>query len=70
MSYIFTLSNIIRNNLFNKIRVTKMSYNDKNDIISKDEWQTRLENFQFKQADMNKLIMNYLVTGKFRLSFL
>lgn len=31
--------------------------------ITKDEWQTRLENFGFKQTDMNKLIMDYLVTG-------
>lgn len=41
-----------------------MSYNEKTDTITKEEWQARLENFQFKQADMNKLIMNYLVTGK------
>lgn len=42
-----------------------MSYNNdnKNESITKEEWQARLENFQFKQADMNKLIMNYLVTG-------
>lgn len=41
-----------------------MSYNDKSDSITKKEWLSRLENYQFKQADMNKLIMNYLVTGK------
>lgn len=41
-----------------------MSFNDKSDNISKEEWQSRLENFKFKQADMNKLIMNYLVTGQ------
>ncbi|XP_023297049.1 glucose-induced degradation protein 8 homolog isoform X2 [Lucilia cuprina] len=40
-----------------------MSYNDKNDGISKEEWLMRLEQFPFKQADMNRLIMNYLVTG-------
>ncbi|KNC23697.1 hypothetical protein FF38_01381 [Lucilia cuprina] len=39
-----------------------MSYNDKNDGISKEEWLMRLEQFPFKQADMNRLIMNYLVT--------
>lgn len=33
------------------------------DNNGKDEWHTRIENFPFKQADMNKLIMNYLVTG-------
>ncbi|XP_037048210.1 glucose-induced degradation protein 8 homolog [Bradysia coprophila] len=42
-----------------------MSFNDKSDNTSK-EWQSRLENFKFKQADMNKLIMNYLVTEGFK----
>lgn len=42
--------------------------NDKAEPITKEEWQSRLENFEFKQADMNKLIMNYLVTGKCILS--
>ena len=46
----------------------KMSHHntssDKVEPITKDEWQKRLENFEFKQADMNKLIMNYLVTGE------
>lgn len=36
--------------------------------LSREEWQTRLESFEFKQADMNKLIMNYLVTGKYFMS--
>lgn len=39
--------------------------NDKAEPLTKEEWQTRLESFEFKQADMNKLIMNYLVTGEF-----
>lgn len=43
---------------------TSSSHNDKNEPITKEEWQSRLESFEFKQADMNKLIMNYLVTGK------
>lgn len=38
---------------------------DKNEPLTKEEWQSRLESFDFKQADMNKLIMNYLVTGEF-----
>lgn len=38
--------------------------NDKAEPLTKEEWQSRLESFEFKQADMNKLIMNYLVTGK------
>lgn len=37
---------------------------DKNEPLTKEEWQSRLESFDFKQADMNKLIMNYLVTGR------
>lgn len=37
---------------------------DKIEPLSREEWQSRLESFEFKQADMNKLIMNYLVTGK------
>lgn len=43
-----------------------MSYNDKNDGITKEEWLQRLEQFPIKQADMNRLVMNYLVTGKYR----
>lgn len=42
---------------------TSSSHNDKTEPLTKNEWQTRLESFEFKQADMNKLIMNYLVTG-------
>lgn len=40
-----------------------MSYNDKSEAITKEQWLQRLEQFPFKQADMNRLIMNYLVTG-------
>ncbi|XP_055615389.1 glucose-induced degradation protein 8 homolog isoform X2 [Toxorhynchites rutilus septentrionalis] len=43
-----------------------MSCNDKGDSISKEEWQSRLETFPFKQDDINKLIMNYLVTEGFK----
>lgn len=49
-----------------------MSYpmTDKNEsIITKEEWQSRLEEFKIKQSDMNRLIMNYLVTGKCALVF-
>lgn len=41
-----------------------MSYNEKSEAIIKEEWLQRLEQFPFKQADMNRLIMNYLVTGE------
>ncbi|XP_031629481.1 glucose-induced degradation protein 8 homolog [Contarinia nasturtii] len=40
--------------------------NDKSEPLTKEEWQVRLESFEFKQADMNKLIMNYLVTEGFK----
>lgn len=43
-----------------------MSNNDKSDGISKEEWQSRLETFPFKQEDINKLVMNYLVTEGFK----
>lgn len=39
---------------------------DKTEPLSREEWQTRLESFEFKHADMNKLIMNYLVTEGFK----
>ncbi|XP_055390136.1 glucose-induced degradation protein 8-B homolog [Condylostylus longicornis] len=44
-----------------------MSFNnDKNESISVDDWKSRLEEFPFKHSDMNKLIMNYLVTEGFK----
>lgn len=58
-----------RKKFLNQTRSLKMSFNDKTEAITKEEWQSRLENFKFKQADMNKLIMNYLVTGKFHSLF-
>lgn len=48
------------------LRPCEMSCNDKSDGISKEEWQSRLETFPFKQDDINKLIMNYLVTEGFK----
>lgn len=39
-----------------------MSYNDRTDGVSSTEWQNRLEAFELKQVDVNKLIMNYLIT--------
>lgn len=42
-----------------------MSYNDKNDITEED-WMSRLSQFPFKHADMNRLVMNYLVTEGFK----
>uniref|UniRef100_A0A2M4AHF8 Putative lish motif-containing protein n=2 Tax=Nyssorhynchus TaxID=44543 RepID=A0A2M4AHF8_9DIPT len=43
-----------------------MSCNDKSDGISREEWQSRLESFPFQQSNINKLIMNYLVTEGFK----
>jgi glucose-induced degradation protein 8 len=34
--------------------------------ISKEEWQNRLESFDFQQDDINRLVMNYLVTEGFK----
>ncbi|KAK7098327.1 glucose-induced degradation protein 8-B homolog [Littorina saxatilis] len=39
---------------------------DKSEEISKEEWMTSLQNTHVTRADMNKLIMNYLVTEGFK----
>lgn len=41
----------------------RMSYAEKPDEITKDEWMEKLNNLHVQRADMNRLIMNYLVTG-------
>lgn len=41
-----------------------MSYTEKPDEITKDEWMEKLNNPTCQRADMNRLIMNYLVTGE------
>lgn len=43
-----------------------MSYTEKHENISKDDWMNRLEGLHIQRADMNKLIMNYLVTEGFK----
>lgn len=41
-----------------------MSFNDKHESMSKDEWMAKLEEGSHVQrVQMNNLIMNYLVTG-------
>lgn len=40
-----------------------MSYAEKPEDITKDEWMDKLNNVHIQRADMNRLIMNYLVTG-------
>lgn len=43
-----------------------MSFPEKQDGISKDEWVAKLEEGSHMQrVSMNNLIMNYLVTGTF-----
>lgn len=40
-----------------------MSYADKLEDITREEWMDKLNNVHIQRADMNRLIMNYLVTG-------
>jgi hypothetical protein len=44
-----------------------MSFSDKQDSMSKDEWMAKLEEgSHIQRVQMNNLIMNYLVTGKLK----
>ncbi|KAG9474535.1 hypothetical protein GDO78_004696 [Eleutherodactylus coqui] len=43
-----------------------MSYSEKPEEITKDEWMEKLNNLHIQRADMNRLIMNYLVTEGFK----
>lgn len=43
-----------------------MSFHDKIEIPSKEEWLRLLESKELNRASMNKLIMNYLVTEGFK----
>lgn len=45
-----------------------MSYADKPEDITREEWMDKLNNVHIQRADMNRLIMNYLVTGEGRVS--
>lgn len=40
-----------------------MSFHDKTEISSKEDWIRLLESKELNRTNMNKLIMNYLVTG-------
>ena len=44
-------------------RLSRMSYAEKPEDITKEEWMDKLNNVHIQRADMNRLIMNYLVTG-------
>lgn len=43
-----------------------MSYSDKSDAISKEEWLKILESKEIGRTSMNKLIMDYLVIGRWK----
>lgn len=43
--------------------ISMMSYSEKPEDITKEEWLDKLNNVHIQRADMNRLIMNYLVTG-------
>ena len=47
-----------------KVCNREMSFTEKHDSISKDDWMNRLDGLHIQRSDMNKLVMNYLVTGK------
>lgn len=49
-------------------RIPMMSYAEKPEDITKEEWMDKLNNVHIQRADMNRLIMNYLVTGEARSS--
>lgn len=42
-----------------------MSYAEKPEDITREEWMDKVNNVHIQRADMNRLIMNYLVTGDF-----
>ncbi len=41
------------------------TFTDKPSEITKQEWLEKLENVHLQRTDMNRLVMNYLVTGKY-----
>lgn len=47
-----------------------MSYAEKPEDITKEEWMDKLNNVHIQRADMNRLIMNYLVTGEVLMCFM
>ena len=48
----------------------RMNYPEKQEEIGKEEWLEKLQSLHITRADMNGLIMNYLVTGKRRVLYL
>lgn len=50
----------------NKVEMTATSYTEKSMEITKQEWMDKLENIHLQRSDMNRLVMNYLVTEGFK----
>ncbi|KAK2154867.1 hypothetical protein LSH36_255g02024 [Paralvinella palmiformis] len=44
----------------------KMSFAEKQEEVTKDDWMKKLNSHHITRADMNRLIMNYLVTEGFK----
>lgn len=42
------------------------TFNDKSTEITKEKWMNKLENVHLHRTDMNRLVMNYLVTEGFK----
>lgn len=47
------------------IGVMSFTERHENNASSREEWVNKLEGLTIKRTDMNKLIMNYLVTGMY-----
>ncbi len=50
-----------------QIALGAMSFSEKQENLTKEEWMERLHDMRVTRADMNRLIMNYLVTGTERM---
>ncbi len=58
------LLDIIFMYIFANVEHFMMSYAEKPEDITREEWMEKLNNVHIQRADMNRLIMNYLVTGR------
>uniref|UniRef100_A0A8C1UAA2 GID complex subunit 8 homolog b (S. cerevisiae) n=1 Tax=Cyprinus carpio TaxID=7962 RepID=A0A8C1UAA2_CYPCA len=52
--------------MFANVEHFMMSYAEKPEDITREEWMEKLNNVHIQRADMNRLIMNYLVTEGFK----
>lgn len=60
----YFLLDIIFMYIFANVEHFMMSYAEKPEDITREEWMEKLNNVHIQRADMNRLIMNYLVTGR------